>query len=337
MIKSVLVVVLNWNGIKDTQQCLDSLMQQTYKKFDVVVVDNGSIDDSVKKLRDIEAKRDNITLLTNATNNGFAGGVNVGISYAINNDYDAVALFNNDAVADKNWLTNLVAELKDENISIVTGLLLHEHGKTIDSTGDYYSMWGMPFPRGRGNSTKTASTSGFVFGASGGASLYRTSLFKEIGLFDESFFAYYEDVDISFRAQLAGHKVYYTNSAIAYHKQGATSSKIPGFTVYQTFKNIPLLFTKNVPTALIFPIGIRLILLYWLIFGNAIKNGSGVAALKGWLASVWYFWTKALWGRLSIQSNKKVSADYIKSLLWNDLPPEQTGVRKFRKFFTGKN
>ena len=120
----------------------------------------------------------------------------------------------------------------------------------------------MPFPRNRGERTISSPESDFVCGATGGASLYKTSLFKEIGLFDESFFAYYEDVDISFRAQLAGHKVYFTNKAIAYHKQGATSSKIPGFTVYQTFKNIPLLYTKNVPSGLLLPIGVRLLLLY---------------------------------------------------------------------------
>lgn len=194
----------------------------------------------------------------------------------------------------------------------------------------------MPFPRNRGEARNMATKSGYVFGATGGASLYRTSLFKEIGLFDESFFAYYEDVDISFRAQLAGHKVYYTDKAIAYHKQGASSKKIPGFTVYQTFKNIPLLFIKNVPANLLIPIGIRLLLLYVLIFANAVKNGTGWYALKGWLANIWYFWTRAIWLRFNIQRHRKVPVSYIKSILYHDLPPNQTGMRRFRQFFTGK-
>jgi len=194
----------------------------------------------------------------------------------------------------------------------------------------------MPFPRSRGLKTATAPDSSYVFSATGGATLYKTALFKQIGLFDESFFAYYEDVDVSFRAQLAGHKIYYTKNAIAYHKQGATSKKIPGFTVYQTFKNIPLLYIKDVPTGLLLPIGIRLFVLYWLIFGNAIKNGSGKYALKGWLASIWYFWTKSLWERFTIQAQKTVPTSYIKSLLWYDLPPEQTGLRRLRSKFTGK-
>jgi len=333
---SVLIVVLNWNGIKDTQKCLDSLLKQSYNNYKILVVDNGSVDNSLVRLLAIEAKYNNITVIANPKNKGFAGGVNTGITYAVEQNFDAVALFNNDAVADKEWLSELVNGLKQKDTAIVTGLLLHENGKTIDSTGDYYSIWGMPFPRNRGDKATKAPHSGFVFSGSGGASLYKTSLFKEIGLFDESFFAYYEDLDVSFRTQLAGYKVYFANKAIAYHKQGATSKKIPGFTTYQTFKNIPLLFAKNVPTKLLLPIGIRLVLLYALIFANAIKHGTGIAALKGWLASIGYFWTRSLWLRINIQRNKKVDAAYISSVILHDLPPDQTGMRKFRKLFTGK-
>lgn len=333
---SVLIVVLNWNGIKDTEKCLDSLVKQTYGNFKILVVENGSTDDSLERLRKIEKNNELISLAVNKHNKGFAGGVNTGIKYALKRDFDAVALFNNDAEADERWLEELVKGLEQKGTSISTGLLLHENGETIDSTGDYYSIWGMPFPRNRGDQTDEASESGFVFSGSGGASLYKTALFREIGLFDESFFAYYEDLDVSFRTQLAGHKVYFTNKAIAYHKQGATSKKIPGFTVYQTFKNIPLLFIKNVPAGLLFPIGIRLFLLYILIFGNAVKNGVGVPALKGWLASIGYFWTRSLWLRFGIQSKRKVSTKYINSVILHDLPPDQTGMRKFRKLFTGK-
>jgi GT2 family glycosyltransferase len=333
---SILIVILNWNGADDTIECVRSLLGQSYKDFRILVVDNGSSLNDYEKLLPLKENK-NTTLVRNEKNLGFAGGVNTGIRYALENNFSHVGLFNNDAVAHKDWLEHLLDGFnQDSTVSAVTGLLLHEDGKTIDSTGDYYSSWGMPFPRNRGEKTTKAHGSGYVFSGTGGATLYKTALFKEIGLFDESFFAYYEDVDVSFRAQLAGHKIYYTNEAIAYHKQGATSSKIPGFTVYQTFKNIPLLYIKNVPTGLLIPIGLRLFVLYWLIFGNAMKNGSGKHALKGWLASVWYFWTKSLWDRLYIQSHKTVPTSYIKSLLWNDLPPEQTGVRKLRKKLTGK-
>lgn len=334
---STAIIVLNWNGIEDTLECLESLLSQSHKDFHIVVVDNGSTDSSKLNLDEIQKKHPaTIDVIYNPYNFGFAGGVNTGIEWALNEEYEYVALLNNDAVADKKWLEQLVKPAKQDEVGITTGLLLREDGETIDTTGEQYSHWGLAFPRNRGDKTHKAATEGFVFGASGGASLYKTALFKDIGLFDEDFFAYYEDADISFRAQLAGWKVAYTPKAIAYHKQGATSKKIPGFATYQTFKNLPLLFLKNVPGKLLFTVGIRFYFAYWLILANAIVHGNGWPAVKGaWMGFILGF--KKLGERQAIQKYKKVTASYIQSILWNDLPPDQTGIRKVRKFFTGKS
>ena len=330
----VAVVILNWNGIKDTVACLDSLLVQTYPDYQIVVIDNGSVDNSVEVLEKyITNHKDHaIKLICNDKNLGFTGGVNTGIRWALENNFDAVALFNNDAVADKDWLTHLVKGLDDKEVGISTGLLLHENGKTIDSSGDWYSKWGLPFPRNRGENAVFASKDGFVFGASGGATLYRSTMLNKIGLFDEDFFAYYEDADVSFRAQLAGWKVIYNSEAVAYHKQGATSSKIPGFAVRQTFKNLPILFLKNVPAGLLLPIGVRFYLAYILMYFNTFSHGTGWAATKGLFKSL-ALTPKALRQRAEIQGNKKVTTEYIKSILWDDLPPDQTGLRKLRKIF----
>lgn len=326
----VAIVVLNWNSYEDTEKCIISLLNQNYSNYSVIVIDNGSTDDSPRKLRSLKnSMSDNrLSVIYNDSNKGFAGGVNTGISYALSQGFEAVALFNNDATADPQWLNNLVKHFNKTDTGIITGLLLREDGITIDSTGDFYSIWGMPFPRSRNKKTNAAPESGYVFGASGGASLYKSALFKDIGLFDEKFFAYYEDVDISFRAQLYGYKVYYSKDSVAYHKQGATSKKIPGFTVIQTFKNIPLLFIKNVPISLMIPVGTRLLILYTLIFANALRNGNGIHATKGFLKSIFYILTDSAWKRRTIQKNKKVDTSYIKSIIYNDLPPDQTGVRK---------
>jgi GT2 family glycosyltransferase len=333
---TVAIVVLNWNGITDTLQCLDSLLGQTYKQFHILVVDNGSIDNS-KELLDKyhQAHADSVDVVYNQVNFGFAGGVNTGIEWALNEDYKYVALFNNDARADKDWLKELVAQSENSDVGIITGLLLSNDGKTIDSTGEFYSKWGLAFPRNRGDKESKAPDAGLVFGASGGASLYKTELLRDIGLFDEDFFAYYEDADISFRAQLAGWKVAYNPKAVAYHEQGATTKKIPGFAIYHTFKNLPMLFLKNVPAGLLLPIGIRFYPAYWLILGHAIVRGNGWPAIKGAVSS-WVLGFKKLGERKHIQKNKRVSTTYIKSILWKDLPPDQTGLRKLRKFFTGK-
>jgi GT2 family glycosyltransferase len=333
----VAVVILNWNGIKDTISCLDSLIVQTYSNYTIVVIDNGSVDDSVdvlqKYITDHQDKP--IELICNPKNLGFAGGVNTGIRWALDKKFDAVALFNNDATADKDWLSCLAKGLTDKEVGISTGLLLHENGKTIDSTGDWYSKWGLPFPRSRGENTIFAPNDGLVFGASGGATLYRSEMLRDIGLFDEDFFAYYEDADISFRAQLAGWKVNYASDAIAYHKQGATSKKIPGFAVYQTFKNLPILYLKNVPLKLLLSVGIRFYFAYVLMYINSFTHKTGWAATKGVFKAI-ALTVKAVKQRHTIQGNKRVTTDYIKSILWDDLPPDQTGLRKVRKIFTGK-
>jgi len=334
----VAVIILNYKGIEDTSDCLRSLEKQTFKDFTTIVIENGSHDGSANKLKKLaKSYKGNIHIIYNRQNLGFAGGVNTGLRRVINEGFDCAALFNNDAVADKDWLRELVATYEREGAGITTGLLLHQDGKTIDSTGDWYSTWGLPFPRSRDNETRTAPKAGEVFSGSGGASLFSVAMLRQIGLFDETFFAYYEDVDIGFRAQLAGWKVIYTPKAIAYHKQGATSSKMPGFAVYQTFKNLPLLYIKNTPAKLLLPIGIRFWYAYIIMLGHAIKKGSGGAAMRGYFKGVLLFWTHALPARRTIQGTRKASTDYIRGLLWPDIPPNQTGLRRLRGFFTGKS
>lgn len=333
----VAVVVVNYKGIEDTLACLKSLDKQTFKDFKIIVVENGSHDESADELKKVSSQlKHKIEILLNDTNLGFTGGVNTGIKWALEHDYDGIALFNNDAVAEPNWLQELINTQKQVGSGITTGLLLHEDGKTIDSTGDWYSTWGLPFPRNRDEATKNAPSAEFVFSATGGGSLYDARLFKEIGIFDNVLFAYYEDIDISFRAQLAGWKIYYTPNAIAYHKQGATSKRMPsGFTVHQTFKNLPVVFTKNVPGSLLFSVGIRFYFAYLLMIGNAIKNGNGKAALTGLWKAITLL-PHSLKERRRIQRDKKVPTSYIKEMLWPDLPPNQTGIRRVRKIFTGK-
>ena len=333
----VAIVVVNYKGIEDTINCLKSLKKQTFKDFTIVAVENGSGNPSVSEFKRLEKEYGKkLIALYNDSNTGFTGGVNTGIRWALEHNYDGIALFNNDAVAEPTWLEELVKTHKQQGSGITTGLLLHEDGKTIDSTGDWYSTWGLPFPRNRNDQTKNAPKAEFVFSATGGASLYSADLFRDIGLFDQVLFAYYEDIDISFRAQLAGWKIYYTPKAIAYHKQGATTNRMPsGFAVIQTFKNLPVVFLKNIPSELFLTTGIRFLLAYVLMLGNAIKNGNGKAAIRGWGMSLMLI-GHSLKERRHIQKSKKVPSKYIKQLFWPDLPPDQTGIRKLRKLFTGR-
>lgn len=337
-IAEVAIVVPNWNGADRLRACIRSLAAQDRGGLDImieiVVVENGSVDDSRAVLADLagEIAPLTLTVLENETNLGFAGGVNRGIRYAVDAGFDAVALFNNDAVADRSWLAELVRALDGRaDAGIATGRLLMADGRTVDSTGDFYSTWGLSFPRDRDQPADPVRESGYVFAASGGASLYRASLFDEIGLFDEDFFAYLEDVDLSFRAQLAGHRVFYTDSAVAYHDQGSTSRTVSGFATTQFFRNLPMLLVKNVPARLLVPISARFALVYTLMVANSFRRGQGGPALRGAGRGIWLVTRRGLLARHRVQRRRTITPGTLRSLLWPGLPPGMRVLRGTRE------
>lgn len=323
----VTVVIPSWNAREEIGACLKSLQAQSLKPH-IIVVENGSIDGSLQYIK--ETFKD-VELIAHRENKGFAGGVNAGIKKAMRDGATYIALFNNDAVASKTWLEELVHALdQNEGVGIVTCKFMTEDKKHLDSTGDYYTTWGLPYPRGRGEPVSDKyDRETAVLGASGGASLYRAALFDDIGLFDEDFFAYYEDVDISLRAQLAGWKVRYEPRAIAYHQIGMTSSRIKGFTTYQTIKNLPLLLWKNVPARYLWRVLPRFTLAYTLFFARAIQRGHAKMAFQGWFKA-WRLLPLKLIERHEIQSARGVSDKYIWTLMTHDLPPNAHALRRLR-------
>lgn len=325
-----LIVVLNFNGWQETIPCIESILDQTYKKFHILLIDNGSKDDSIKKLKHFE-KNDRITFHKEPVNLGFAGGVNVGIRKAIAEGYTYTVLLNNDATLTNNWLSTLIKSMRKQKASVITGLLLDSSGDVIESTGDSYSKYGLPFPRQRGDALEAARPSEFVFGGTAGASVYLTSLFEDIGLFDEKFFAYYEDTDISYRSQLAGHTAYYDKTAIAYHDHGTTSSKIPGFTVRQTFKNLPVFLWKDVPLPLFIGTAFRFYICLGLMYIRAVFRGQFKDATTGIIQSISLF-PHALRQRRVIQNSRRVSIEYLKTVIHPDLPPSLSN--KVSKLFS---
>lgn len=329
MVKSsvnVAVVVPNWNGADHLAACLDSLLAQSVP-VRVIVVDNGSTDGSLELL----TKYKGLEVILNQQNEGFTGGVNPGFQRAIDDGLKYVATLNNDAVADKDWLKGLAAALdKNPRAGIATSKILDSKGKKIDSTGDYLTVWGLPYPRGRGETDLDKyDDQTEVFGASGGASLYRTKMLRETGLFDQDFFAYYEDVDLSFRAQLAGWKVRYAPKAVVYHQIGATSGKMKGFATYQTLKNQPLVLYKNLPTSLWWRVGWRFTLAHTLFLLRAFTRHQGWMAVKGDWKGTYYILRKHF-ARKRLQAQRKVSDKYIWDSLVHDLPPNAHALHRLR-------
>lgn len=308
-----LIIILNYNGWQDTKRCVESLDHQTDKNFDIYLIDNASLDESFDELQKIQ--RSNLILTRTEFNFGFTGGVNHGIKYAMKKNYARVALLNNDALLDKNWLAKLVQVLDQKpDCGMATGLMLTGDGKRIDSAGDSCTWWGMPFPRFRDQTARKAPEAGYVLGATGGASIYRTKLFEEIGLFDEHFFVYFEDSDISMRAQLAGFKCFYEPSAVCYHNHGTTSAKIKGLTVYHSFKNLPMFMIKTFPMSLLLR-GLWFFLIKRnLAYVKAVFTGSFFPATRGSFNFI-KFLPKILNERRKIQKNRQVSVKYIRDLL----------------------
>lgn len=345
--KSPYIIIPNWNGKDLIRECLEALRTQTLAHR-VIVVDNGSHDGSNNIVRD---EFPEVQLLEFGDNAGFAGGVNRGIRPALQQGADYIVLLNNDAVADKHWLQRLVAEAEtDDKIGLVAAKILTQDGKSIDSTGDFYSDWGFPYPRGRGEMDEgqyDAPEFRDIFSASGGASLYRAQMLKEIGLFDERFFAYFEDVDISFRAQLAGWKVRYAPGATVRHYIGGTSSRMENsdakpeaseghqrpsaFARYHTVKNFSYLYTKNMPGWLYW----KYLPKFWaseiMMLASDVKRGLLMSNLKANSVALWHLPGMVL-ARHEIQRGRRVPVRKIDQILVHELPPlQRLRFERFRR------
>ncbi|MBW4061654.1 glycosyltransferase family 2 protein [Candidatus Saccharibacteria bacterium] len=339
------VVIPNWNGLDWLADCLDSALTQTLPAS-VIVVDNGSTDGSVELIREHYPQ---VVLICRDKNYGFTGGVNPGLEAALKLRVEAAALLNNDAIPAPDWLEKLVAVLSgNPKVGIAAAKIRHFEDTRLDSTGDLYSTWGFPFPRGRDELDTGQFDSAEqrdVFAGSGGASLYRASMLREIGLFDQRFFAYYEDTDISFRARLAGWKVEYEPASVVRHRIGGTSARLNAagdgeaavvtaagpspFARYHSVKNFSYLYTKNMPGALYWKYLPR----FWASWGmmavSDIKRGLFAANFKANATAVWNF-PGILVSRYRIQHRRQVTVDMIEAQLYHGLPPQQQ--LRFRRF-----
>lgn len=234
------VIIPNFNGMRFLPDCIDSLKKQTADDFEVLVVDNGSSDGSIEWLSD-----NNVKYISLPENKGFAGGVNVGIKAS---DTEYILLLNNDTVAFPDFVEKLEAAIdKDSSIFAVSSMMIKasDHSK-IDSAGDGLTILGWAYQRGIDEPTEKFEIGKNIFSACAGASIYRKNVFDKIGLFDEMHFAYLEDVDISYRAKLAGYVNRYCPQAKVYHLGSATSgSKYNSFKVRLAARNNIYLHYKN--------------------------------------------------------------------------------------------
>ncbi len=217
------IIVVNWNGRAFLQECLDSLLAQTYPRREVVVVDNASTDGSVAWLKSQYGTR--ITVIENSHNDGFGTGMNIGFQAATG---DFFAILNNDAVAAPRWLEELLTGMfVDPAVGMCACKVLFAHDpRLINSAGNFLYPDGVSARRGfqeldTGQYDRVEET---LF-PDGSAALYRKAMLDEIGGFDEQFFVYSEDTELGLRGWLMGWRCLYIPTAVVYHAHSGTMSR----------------------------------------------------------------------------------------------------------------
>ncbi len=241
----VSVLVLNWNGEAFVAECLDSLLAQTYPRVELIVVDNASTDRSVPLIRERYGER--VRLIVNEANLGFAAGNNVGISAARGAH---VLLINNDAVAEPGWVDALVREAEaDPRVGMCASkIVTYDDPRVIDSAGLLLFRDGLGRGRGRlerdvGSFNKPED----VLLPSGCAALYRRTMLDQIGVFDEEFFMYCDDVDLGLRGRVAGWRCRFVPDAVVRHRYSASAGRYSLRKVFLVERNRMWVMIKYFP------------------------------------------------------------------------------------------
>lgn len=276
--KEVTVVIPNYKGEAYLRPCVESLFAGTGLEMDVIIVDNGSRDGCVEEVRRLYPQVECVCL---DQNYGFCKAVNIGIRKA---ETPYVFLLNNDTLVCKGAVEALLASLKKDRriFSVEAKMIQYQDRTKIDSAGTFYNAFGWAYARGKDRPADQYRKRGPVFSACAGAAMYRREVFEEIGLFDEEHFAYLEDVDVGYRARIAGYRNVYEPMARIIHVGSAVSgSRHNEFKVRLSARNNLYLIYKNMPVLQILlnlPLLLAGFLVKYLFF---LKKGLGAIYLKG--------------------------------------------------------
>jgi len=238
----VSVVIVNYNGRKFLPDCLGSLLKQTYSSFEVIIVDNASHDGSVAS---VQEHFPSVKIFIQKENLGFAGGSNAGIREA-HGEY--ILTLNNDTIVSPEFIEELVQPMgRDPCVGMCASKMVFPDGR-INSTAICISRSGAAWDRGMGETDHGQyDLAEEIFGPCAGAALYRRSMLDEIGLFDEDFFLFMEDVDLTFRARLSGWKCMYVPTARVVHTHGGTAGFKSDISIYYGNRNLVWYIIKNFP------------------------------------------------------------------------------------------
>jgi GT2 family glycosyltransferase len=238
----VSVIIVNFNGKRFLQDCLSSILDQAYSPFEVILVDNASQDGSVEFIRE---NFPSVNVFIQKENLGFAGGSNAGIREARG---EFILTLNNDTIVHPDFIGEIVKPMmQDPSVGMCASKMVFPDGR-INSTAICISRSGAAWDRGGGEPDHGQyDVAEEIFGPCAGAALYRRSMLDEIGLFDEDFFLFMEDVDLAFRARLSGWKCWYVPTARVVHFHGGTAGIRSDISVYYGNRNLGWYVVKNYP------------------------------------------------------------------------------------------
>lgn len=244
--KNVYIIVLNWNGKDDTIECIKSLREINYDNYKIIIVDNGSEDNSVLEIKKIFPE---IKIIENKENLGFAGGNNVGIKYAVENKADYVLLINNDTTVDENFLSELIGKGESDQKIGALGSKIYFHSEPN-------RIW---FAGGKVNWLKNKGThigldeidngqynkAGETDYLTGCCLLIKREVIEKIGVLSEDYFLYYEDTDFSLRVKNAGYKIIYVPKSKIYHKISRSTKPGSSNYIYYQVRNGLVMAKRN--------------------------------------------------------------------------------------------
>jgi GT2 family glycosyltransferase len=300
---------VNYDGKHHLEHCLPALQAQTLQPDEILVVDNGSTDDSLDYLRTCHH---DVRVIALRENLGFAGGNAVGYQAATG---DYIVLLNNDTWPLPAWLERL-AECAESHaeVGIVASHMTDWDGDYTDSAGDGCTVTGRGFKLRHGSSTSQPVTSSYVFSACAGASLYKRAMLEDIGFFDPHFFMNAEDTDLAFRAQLAGWKAYLCSDAVVRHRIGGSQQIYSWRHVFYSTRNHHWLYLRCMPGRLMAkhaPAYLAHSFLYFLFFLHRRRLGAHLAGLFAALVGV----PRVLAQRRKIRALRRVRVSEIERQL----------------------
>jgi GT2 family glycosyltransferase len=322
-IPSVAVVILNWNGRNFLQKFLPSVLASTYTNIQVIVADNASTDDSIVFL---QQHYPSVRIIINESNEGFAKGYNSALQKVA---ADYFVLLNSDVEVKANWIEPIIQLMEsDKTIAACQPKILAEQNKTAfeyaGACGGWIDKFGYPFARGRVLENIETDNGQYeeaqpCFWASGAAMFVRAGVYKQLGGLDEYFFAHQEEIDLCWRMQLSGYKIYVQPASIVYHVGGGTLPQGNSKKTYLNFRNNLIMLYKNSHGfSLLFKLNVRFgldaVAAYKQLFSGDIEYFIAVAKAHfhfiGWLC---FHQKKSLFVK---PTKLKLDGSYNGSILW---------------------